>query len=313
MCRRGRRWVSPHPLWQQPSVVSQRFFLGAGVGTGDAGSPHCRSNVGGQPCPAPCPAGAVRASSIFPILSVGLLFFGGLCVAASEFYKSKHNVILSAGIFFVSAGRSCPAVSGAGRLSWRGSVGRTQGSGRRVVGPPRPLALRDSGVCELSCPSGKILIAGVNQQRILPSGHRARQHLRHPPCSAPSSVHTGAAAQGGLPEGAHHAGGAPHPRAGFGGALPRGRSRDQAMAGTRLAAPGTGQQAEGLPQSHKEKHSFERPFLLDYSFLCALFPNASTDYRMRMSLSQGTALFCGFFLLPTKRQITLPFSAGRSC
>ncbi|XP_063790815.1 voltage-dependent calcium channel gamma-3 subunit isoform X1 [Pseudophryne corroboree] len=49
---------------------------------------------------------AVRASSIFPILSVGLLFFGGLCVAASEFYKNKHNVILSAGIFFVSAGLS---------------------------------------------------------------------------------------------------------------------------------------------------------------------------------------------------------------
>uniref|UniRef100_A0A7N4NLQ6 Voltage-dependent calcium channel gamma-3 subunit n=1 Tax=Sarcophilus harrisii TaxID=9305 RepID=A0A7N4NLQ6_SARHA len=50
--------------------------------------------------------GAVRASSVFPILSVGLLFFGGLCVAASEFYKSRHNVILSAGIFFVSAGLS---------------------------------------------------------------------------------------------------------------------------------------------------------------------------------------------------------------
>ncbi|XP_029433466.1 voltage-dependent calcium channel gamma-3 subunit isoform X2 [Rhinatrema bivittatum] len=49
---------------------------------------------------------AVRASSVFPILSVGLLFLGGLCVAASEFYKSKHNVILSAGIFFVSAGLS---------------------------------------------------------------------------------------------------------------------------------------------------------------------------------------------------------------
>uniref|UniRef100_A0A8C6XU80 Voltage-dependent calcium channel gamma-3 subunit n=1 Tax=Naja naja TaxID=35670 RepID=A0A8C6XU80_NAJNA len=46
------------------------------------------------------------ASSIFPLLSVGLLFFGGLCVAASEFYKSKLNVILSAGIFFVSAGLS---------------------------------------------------------------------------------------------------------------------------------------------------------------------------------------------------------------
>ncbi|MGH0117015.1 UNVERIFIED_CONTAM: hypothetical protein FKN15_024960 [Acipenser sinensis] len=49
---------------------------------------------------------AVRASSIFPILSVGLLFLGGLCVVASEFYKSRHNVILSAGIFFVSAGLS---------------------------------------------------------------------------------------------------------------------------------------------------------------------------------------------------------------
>ncbi|XP_062334623.1 LOW QUALITY PROTEIN: voltage-dependent calcium channel gamma-3 subunit [Osmerus eperlanus] len=50
--------------------------------------------------------GAVRASSIFPIMSVGLLFMGGLCVAASEFYRSRHNVILSAGIFFVSAGLS---------------------------------------------------------------------------------------------------------------------------------------------------------------------------------------------------------------
>ncbi|KAJ0050809.1 hypothetical protein NL108_006168, partial [Boleophthalmus pectinirostris] len=46
---------------------------------------------------------AVRASSLFPILSVGLLFLGGVCVAASEFYKSHHNVILCAGIFFVSA------------------------------------------------------------------------------------------------------------------------------------------------------------------------------------------------------------------
>ncbi|MEQ2207700.1 Voltage-dependent calcium channel gamma-2 subunit [Xenoophorus captivus] len=51
-------------------------------------------------CPIPC---AVRASSIFPILSVILLFMGGLCIAASEFYKSRHNIILSAGIFFVSA------------------------------------------------------------------------------------------------------------------------------------------------------------------------------------------------------------------
>uniref|UniRef100_A0AAZ3PQ79 Voltage-dependent calcium channel gamma-3 subunit n=1 Tax=Oncorhynchus tshawytscha TaxID=74940 RepID=A0AAZ3PQ79_ONCTS len=38
---------------------------------------------------------AVRASSIFPIMSVGL-----------EFYRSRHNVILSAGIFFVASGLS---------------------------------------------------------------------------------------------------------------------------------------------------------------------------------------------------------------
>ncbi|KAM8878912.1 LOW QUALITY PROTEIN: voltage-dependent calcium channel gamma-3 subunit [Spinachia spinachia] len=49
---------------------------------------------------------AVRASSLFPILSVGLLFLGGMCVAASEFYKSRYNVILTAGILFVSAGLS---------------------------------------------------------------------------------------------------------------------------------------------------------------------------------------------------------------
>uniref|UniRef100_UPI00398E6DED voltage-dependent calcium channel gamma-3 subunit-like n=1 Tax=Pristiophorus japonicus TaxID=55135 RepID=UPI00398E6DED len=48
----------------------------------------------------------VRASSVFPILSVGLLFLGGICVAAGEFYKSKHNVVLSSGIFFVAAGLS---------------------------------------------------------------------------------------------------------------------------------------------------------------------------------------------------------------
>ncbi|TRY58438.1 hypothetical protein DNTS_002061 [Danionella cerebrum] len=47
---------------------------------------------------------AVRASSIFPILSVLLLFIGGVCVAASEFYKSKHNIVLSAGILFIAAG-----------------------------------------------------------------------------------------------------------------------------------------------------------------------------------------------------------------
>lgn len=48
----------------------------------------------------------VRASSLFPILSVGLLFLGGICVAAGEFYKSKHSIVLSSGILFVAAGLS---------------------------------------------------------------------------------------------------------------------------------------------------------------------------------------------------------------
>lgn len=135
----------------------------------------------------------MRASSIFPILSVGLLFFGGLCVAASEFYKSKHNVILSAGIFFVSAGKSCLAGSGAGRLS---CCGRTRRSRRWVMSPPGPL---DSGVHKLSCPGGKILTAGKNQQKFLASGRCGGQRLARPSCSAPSGLGAGAAAEEGLP------------------------------------------------------------------------------------------------------------------
>ncbi|XP_078723304.1 voltage-dependent calcium channel gamma-3 subunit-like [Lampetra fluviatilis] len=46
----------------------------------------------------------MRSSSAFPILSVTLLLCGGLCVAGSEFYRSKHNLILGAGISFVAAG-----------------------------------------------------------------------------------------------------------------------------------------------------------------------------------------------------------------
>uniref|UniRef100_G3P8Z8 Calcium channel, voltage-dependent, gamma subunit 8b n=1 Tax=Gasterosteus aculeatus TaxID=69293 RepID=G3P8Z8_GASAC len=48
----------------------------------------------------------VRASNIFPILSAILLLMGGLCIAASRFYKSKRNIILGAGILFVAAGLS---------------------------------------------------------------------------------------------------------------------------------------------------------------------------------------------------------------
>lgn len=31
---------------------------------------------------------------------------GGVCIAASRFYKSKRNIILGAGILFVAAGNS---------------------------------------------------------------------------------------------------------------------------------------------------------------------------------------------------------------
>lgn len=54
--------------------------------------------------PLPLPAGVVRASSIFPILSAILLLLGGVCVAASRVYKAKRNIILGAGILFVAAG-----------------------------------------------------------------------------------------------------------------------------------------------------------------------------------------------------------------
>lgn len=50
--------------------------------------------------------GVVRASNIFPILSAILLLMGGVCIAASRFYRSKRNIILGAGILFVAAGNS---------------------------------------------------------------------------------------------------------------------------------------------------------------------------------------------------------------
>lgn len=50
--------------------------------------------------------GVVRASNIFPILSAILLLMGGVCIAASRFYKSKRNIILGAGILFVAAGNA---------------------------------------------------------------------------------------------------------------------------------------------------------------------------------------------------------------
>ncbi|XP_016378980.1 voltage-dependent calcium channel gamma-4 subunit-like isoform X1 [Sinocyclocheilus rhinocerous] len=48
----------------------------------------------------------VRASSLFSILSTILLLLGGLCVGLGQIYSSRNNILLSAGILFVSAGLS---------------------------------------------------------------------------------------------------------------------------------------------------------------------------------------------------------------
>ncbi|KAK1795328.1 hypothetical protein P4O66_010501 [Electrophorus voltai] len=63
--------------------------------------PHTNHPLSPRP-----PLGVVRASNIFPILSAILLLMGGVCIAASRFYKSKRNIILGAGILFVAAGLS---------------------------------------------------------------------------------------------------------------------------------------------------------------------------------------------------------------
>lgn len=49
--------------------------------------------------------GIVRASSLFPILSTILLMLGGLCAGVGRIYSNKNNILLSAGILFVAAGR----------------------------------------------------------------------------------------------------------------------------------------------------------------------------------------------------------------
>lgn len=52
--------------------------------------------------------GIVRASSVFPILSTILLLLGGLCIGAGRIYSRKNNIVLSAGILFVAAGKLLP-------------------------------------------------------------------------------------------------------------------------------------------------------------------------------------------------------------
>ena len=50
--------------------------------------------------------GIVRASSLFPILSNALLMLGGLCAGVGRIYSGRNNILLSAGILFVAAGRT---------------------------------------------------------------------------------------------------------------------------------------------------------------------------------------------------------------
>lgn len=205
----------------------------SGCWRGRCRQPRCRSDAGDRPCPVPCPAGAVRASSIFPILSVGLLFFGGLCVAASEFYKSKHNVILSAGIFFVSAGRSCPA-RGVGRLSGGGTAGgREETDGLWVIQGCQLL-----GFVSCRILGEKSSWQGKNQQRFLASGDGAGQHLRSPPGSAPRVCVRVPQPRRGIR----------HPQGRFWGALP-------SVSPRRGQALGWQHRAERLPQPDEENHS----------------------------------------------------------
>lgn len=164
----------------------------------------------------------MRASSIFPILSVGLLFFGGLCVAASEFYKSKHNVILSAGIFFVSAGRSCPAgrergLSGCAAGVHVGTRGGTRGAGGRL-GVPQALSLV-SGPIPGEKSSGTVR---KTHSGPWPRGRLARKSFK------PHRVLLGEPSMG------------------------------QVLGGSALShhrAPSPGQQVEGLPQSYRKNNS----------------------------------------------------------
>lgn len=167
----------------------------------------------------------MRASSIFPILSVGLLFFGGLCVAASEFYKSKHNVILSAGIFFVSAGRSCPAgrergLSRCAAGAHVGTWGGTRGAGGRLGVLPGT-----GGLSLVSCPIPGEKSSGTvrkTHSSHWPRGRLARKSFK------PHRVSLGDPSMG------------------------------QVLGGSALShhgAPGPGQQVEGLPQSYRKNNS----------------------------------------------------------
>lgn len=77
------------------------------------------------------PAGIVRASSIFPILSTILLLLGGLCIGAGRFYSRKNNIVLSAGILFVAAGeRALAPLHRAGTLWVTPKVQAGGGGGR---------------------------------------------------------------------------------------------------------------------------------------------------------------------------------------
>lgn len=204
-------------------------------------------------------------------------------MAASEFYKSKHNVILSAGIFFVSAGRSC--------LGGSSSLGGARGGLWVIPGCQNREILRFESC---NSPVGKSPQEGKAVRGLWPWS--LCQGGSGAPLLCLEQDLCGGTAQEGLQSAAIPLG-APGPGTGM-GALPPTLHRQWAPCQQQQ------DQAEGLPPSCMEI-TLWRGCSCWITHFSVLFPNASPDYRVTMSLSQGTALFC-VFLLPTKRQMTLP-------
>lgn len=118
--------------------------------------------------------------------------------------------------------------------------------------------------------------------------------LQGPPCPASSRAHVGAQPRRGSPSAAIALGG--HQTLGQGlGALPSILDSQWALC----------QQQQDQQRGCHMETTLWRGCSCWITHLSVLFPTASPDYRVTMSLSQGTTLFC-VFLLPTKRQMTLP-------
>lgn len=85
------------------------------------------------------PTGIVRASSIFPILSTILLLLGGLSIGAGRFYSRRNNMVLSAGILFVAAGKLAHWIHWHIWVScWKGTQGEINACIQPICFPPSP-------------------------------------------------------------------------------------------------------------------------------------------------------------------------------